>query len=79
MHKAIWGFIFPGKKHLDVFGEEEAWSNKTFVNGTPGYLYIPSKAPSPDRLPKGHYFCLGIKGDNRMTCGLPRGGIARDW
>jgi hypothetical protein len=64
--RVLWGFQFPNGRKIN------AWSavsnDSVMVNDMEGYYYSPS-GRSADTLRKGQYFCLGLKGDNRMTCG----------
>ena len=63
--RVLWGFE-------TTHGKVNAYADlgmDPIVNGKPGYLYIPSKVSSPDRLKYGQYFCLGYRGKNLMTCG----------
>jgi len=67
--RALWGFLFPGGRRMD--GWKDAGSSRVVVNGRAGFLYLAPGVPSPDRLPKGQFFCLGLEGKERMTCGRP--------
>ena len=67
--RALWGFLFPGGRRMD--GWKDAGSSRVVVNGRAGFLYLAPGVPSPDRLPKGQFFCLGHEGSDQMTCGRP--------
>ena len=63
--RVLWGFETTQGK-VNAYAD---LGKDPIVNGKPGYLYIPSRVSSPDRLKFGQSFCLGYRGKNLMTCG----------
>ena len=64
--RVLWGFFFPNGRR--IYAWSGARNNRVMINDKEGYFYSPS-GRSADTLQKGQSFCLGLKGDNRMTCG----------
>lgn len=72
--RVLWGFVLANGSRID--GWQDSQTSRTMVNRTPGFLYIPYKATSIDRLRPQQYFCLGNIGIATLTCGrLQSGGI----